>query len=53
MSISTFARAASGSLLRNLWNRDRAAARRRSRRGFSPAIDCLESRRALAITGVL
>ena len=53
MSISTFARAASGSLLRTLWNRDRAAARRRSRRGFSPAIDMLESRVALAITSPL
>jgi hypothetical protein len=54
MSISTFARAATGSLLRTLWNRDRTAARRRNRRaGFAPAIDPLESRRALAITGVL
>ncbi len=51
MSISTFARAASGSLVRTLWSRDRAAARRRSRRvGFAPAIDQLESRVALAIT---
>ena len=54
MSVSSFARAASGSLLRTLWNRDRAAARRRGRRtGFAPAIDRLESRRALAITGPL
>jgi hypothetical protein len=53
MSISSLTRAASGSLVRTLWNRDRAAARRRSRRGFAPAIDALESRRALAITGVL
>jgi len=52
MSISKFARAASGSLLRNLWNRDRAAVRRRRNRrvGFAPAIDQLESRVALAIT---
>lgn len=52
MSITTFTRAASGSLLRGLWNRSRAAGlRRRGRRdGFRPAIDQLESRRALAIT---
>jgi hypothetical protein len=52
MSISTFARAASGSLLRSLWSRDRVVAgRRRARRtSFRPAIDCLESRVALAIT---
>jgi hypothetical protein len=51
MSISTFKRVASGSLLRSLWNRDRAAARRRARRaGFAPAIDQLENRLALSIT---
>ena len=51
MSITSFTRAASGSLLRGLWNRSRSAGRRRVRRdGFHPAIDQLESRRALAIT---
>lgn len=49
MSISLLTRAASGSLLRSLWNRDRSA-RRNHRVGFAPAIDTLESRRALAIT---
>ena len=54
MSISSLTRAASGSLVRTLWNRDRAAARRRARRaGFAPAIDRLESRLAFALPGTM
>lgn len=50
MSIATFARTASTSLLRGLWGRDRATGRRRARGiGFRPAIDRLESRIALAV----
>ena len=50
MSIATFARTASMSLLRGLSRRDRAMDRRRARRAcFRPAIDRLESRIALAV----